>query len=154
MPKMKLNARIKVTKITKSDSKEAVKKIEAYYLSNKKNADLGTHSSFSLFSLDASDLQVLENIEKGVSGKAKDIMDRKLVVERELSAQDNQYKDAKLQLKIIMGAIKEAKEKQDLDILDECKKALEKMSSTREEIIIEKEKVRKVLHNAIKQLEV
>jgi len=117
------------------DRKKASKQVEImqnHYLFNKKMSDLGTHSSFRLFSLDASDLEVLENIEN----------------------EKKKYDKAKRELINVKKMIAIAKKKMDIDLLEEAKALIDKVCVVRQEVIEEKDELNKSLHNAIKQLEV
>lgn len=142
------------TNVYKAKASDQVRLMQGHYLSSKKMADLGPHSPFNLFSLDASDLQVLENIEHGVSGSVADVIARKEDLENTLKNEEYAYNNAKKQLDNIKSKIKKAKKEMNLDFLDEAEKLLNKVHATRQEIITEKDKINRDIHNAIKQLEI
>lgn len=138
----------------KAKADDQVRLMQGHYLSSKKMADLGPHSAFNLFSLDASDLQVLENIEHGVSGSAADVIARKEALENTLKNEAYAYNVIKKQFDNIKSKIKRAKKEMNLDLLDEAEKLLNEVHGTRQEIITEKDKISRDIHNAIKHLEI
>ena len=126
---------------------EIVNKIQKTYLNARKHwrqqpgiQENKKHKAFRLFSLDATDLDVLENIESQ-NGEIVDAEIQKRGIDQDIISQQKKYTNAKHAFKKIRKMLKEAKEKQDDSIVKEAITLLKTIHATNEEIRIEKIKV-------------
>jgi chaperonin cofactor prefoldin len=155
MPKItKINRKIaklrsKITSnhiILSPKDKDVIKKIENVYLKAVKN---DKYNSFRLFSLDASNLQVLDNLES----QNTDSIDKQIHgLDTQLMTLINKQKDLNKQLKDIKNMISLANDTNETSTLCDAEKLLNKLLSTKQKIEAKQKTIRKTIRKNMSAL--